>query len=128
MKTLLFTLLSFVALTATVSGLLIISQPDGSVLHLPLSLLKGTPFDNYLVPGIILAAIVGGANLVAVFFNMQSHPSRYTWAMFGGMITCGWIVIQVLLINTFFWLQFIYIAAGLSTILIAYQLKGRWAV
>lgn len=128
MKTLLFTLISFVALTAIVSGLLIISQPDGSILHLPLSLLKGTPFNNFLIPGIILAAIVGGTNLVAVFFNMQLHPARYTWAMFGGIITCGWIVIQVLLINTFFWLQFIYIAAGLSTILIAYQLKGRWAV
>ena len=128
MKTFLFVLISFVALTAIVSGLLLISKPDGSILNLQQSVLNGTPFNNFLLPGIILASVVGGTNLLAVFFNMQSHPGRYTWAMAGGLMTCGWIVVQILLINTFYWLQFIYIAAGLSTILIAYQLKGKWAV
>lgn len=128
MKTFLFILISFVALTAIVSGLLLIDKPDGSILHLQLSVLSGTPFTNFLIPGIILASVVGGTNLMAVISNMQSHPRRYTWAMAGGLMTCGWIAVQILLINTFYWLQFVYIVTGLSTILIAYQLKGKWAV
>jgi len=127
MKTVLFILISFVAFTAIASGLLIISKPDGSILHLQLGVLSGTPFNNFLIPGIILVTIVGGTNLIAVFFSMQNHPGRYTWAIAGGLITYGWIVVQILLINTFYWLQFLYLAAGLSTLLVAYQLKGKWA-
>jgi len=106
MKTFLFILISFVTLTALVSGLVLISKPDGSILYLQLNVLTGTPFSNFLIPGIILASVVGGTNLTAVFLNMQSHPGRYTWAMAGGLMTCGWIVVQILLINTFFGCNF----------------------
>jgi hypothetical protein len=128
-KTLLFILLSFIAVTAFVSGLLIISSPDGGgILNLQLSLLKNTPFKNFLVPGIILTVFVGITNLLAVFFNIQRHANRYNWAMAGGLMLCGWIIVQMILLNVTSWLQFIYLGTGLQVMLIAYQLKGKWAV
>lgn len=128
MKPLLFILISFIAVTSTLSGLLMISRPDGEILNLPINLLEGTPFKNFLIPGILLTTIVGGVNLLAVFFNMQRHPNRYNWAISGGVAITGWIIAQMILIRTIHWLHFIYLGIGLLIILIAYQLKGKWAV
>jgi hypothetical protein len=128
MKSLLFFLVSFIAITASVSGLLMISKPDGAILQLPAELLHDTPFKDFLVPGIVLAGVVGGINLLAVFFNLQRHPARYNWAIAGGVAIIGWILVQLLLINTFHPLQVLYMVAGVFTILIAWQLKGKWVV
>jgi hypothetical protein len=128
MKTILFILVSFIAITAALSGLVMISNPDGRLLNLPLSLLGNTPFRDYRIPGILLTIFVSGVNLVAVFFNLQRHPGRYNWAMAGGFTISLWIVVQLLLIQAAHWLHFIYLGIGLLIILIAYQLKGKWAV
>jgi hypothetical protein len=126
MRSLLFFLVSFIAVTSTLSGLVMISSPDGGILNLSLILLEGTPFKNFLVPGILLTMIVGGVNLLAVFFNIQRHPNRYNWAMAGGIMVSGWIITQIILIHTLHWLHFVYLGIGLFIILAAYQLKGKW--
>jgi hypothetical protein len=118
----------FTAFTSTISGVLMIGKPDGSLLQLPLSMLQETPFPNFLVPGILLTTLVGGVNLVAVYFNIQRLPARYSWAMAGGCMICGWIIVQVLLINSIHWLHAIYFCIGLMIVLTAYELKGKWAV
>ena len=105
-----------------------ISNPDGSILNLSPGLLQGTPFKNYLVPGILLTVIVGGSNLLAVIYNIQRHPNRCNWAMASGLIISGWIIVQMILINAVHWLHFIYLSIGLLIMLMAYQLKGKWAV
>jgi hypothetical protein len=128
MKTILFILVSFTGLTATVTGLLMISKPDGSILHLSLSLLDPAPFKNYLLPGILLTTVVGLVNLMAVFLNIQRHPKRYNWALAGGFMISLWMLVQLLLIHAAHWVHFIYLSIGIFIILIAYQLKGKWAV
>jgi uncharacterized membrane protein len=128
MRSILFILVSFIAVTSTLSGLLMISSPDGGMLHLPLSLLYRTPFKNFLVPGILLTVFVGSVNLLAVFYNMQRDPKRYKWATAGGVMITGWIIAQILIIQSAHWLHFLYLGIGILIILIAYQLKGKWAV
>ncbi len=128
MKTLLFILISFVAITSIISGLILISNPDGSIMNIPLSLLKETPFENFRTPGILLTVFVGSINLIALYYNLQRHPNRYNWAMAGGTFISGWIIVEMIFLNTVHWLYFIYLGIGLLIILIAYQLKGKWAV
>ncbi|MBL7745279.1 MAG: hypothetical protein JNN00_17525 [Chitinophagaceae bacterium] len=128
MRSLLFILVAFIGATATVSGLLMIAEPGGRILNLPLSLLDTTPFTDFLIPGILLTLLVGVINLLAVFFNLQRHPSRYNWAMVGGIMITGWIIVQMILIQAAHWLHFIYLGIGILIILIAWQLKGKWAV
>jgi hypothetical protein len=128
MKTLLFMLICLIALTAIFSGLMMVSSPDGKTMSLPLALLNGTPFKNFFIPGLLLATIVGGINLLAAFYNIRRHPNRYNWAAAGGVTICGWIILQMIIIQTIHWLHFIYLGIGLLIILIAYQLKGKWAV
>jgi hypothetical protein len=128
MKVLLFLLISFIAVTATLTGLLLISHPDGALLNLPLSLLEGTFFKSYLIPGFLLAIIVGGVNLLAVFYNLKKDRSRYDWAMAGGFVVSGWVAIHLLIIHTAHWLPIFYFGIGVIIFLLAYQLKGKWIV
>ncbi|GAB2824401.1 hypothetical protein [Ferruginibacter profundus] len=128
MKMLLLILLGFIAFTALASGVIIINHPDGGAMQLQLNVLDSTPFKNFLIPGIILTTVVGCTNLLAFIFCFTKYPTRYNWAIAAGIMICGWIIVQMLLINTMHWLQFVYLGAGLLVILIAYQLKGKWAV
>ncbi len=125
MKLFLFILLSFISITAILSGLMMIGYPDGSALSLSAGLLEGTPFKNYIVPGILLVIFVGIINLLAVFYNMKRDPKRYTWALAGGIMICGWIITQMILIHSFHWLHIVYMAMGIVVILISFQLKGK---
>ncbi len=127
MKLLLFLLTAFVALTAILSGALLVSYPDGSLLNLSVELLKETPFKNFLVPGILLTVVVGGINLVAVILNMQTHPLRYNWAIAGAIVIICWILFQMFFSLTH-WLHVAYLIIGIVMILLAWQLKGKWAV
>lgn len=45
---------------ALLGGGLLAARPDGSLLHADLSALAGSPFHDYRVPGVLLAALVGG--------------------------------------------------------------------
>jgi hypothetical protein len=128
MKTILFVLVAFVAVTAVLSGLIMIIHPEGDALNVPVSLLESAPFNNYVVPGLLLTITVGGPNLLALFFMMQRKADRYNWAMAGGFMISLWILTQFLFIRVAHGLQFVYLGTGLLIILIAYQLKGKWAV
>ena len=128
MKSLLFLLISFIAVTSVLSGLLMISNPDGGILNLPLVLLNGTPFKNFLIPGILLTTIVGGVNLLAVFHNIQRHDNHYNWAIAGGIMISGWIIGQMIIIQAAHWMHFLFLGVGILIILLAYQLKGKWAL
>ncbi len=127
MKTILFLLVSFTALTALSSGIMMIYDPSGSFFQMSESLLSGTPFKNFLVPGIVLALIVGGTNLAAVVLNLMRNKNRYNWAIAAGVMISGWIVVQMIMISAFSWLQLLYLVIGILTILLAYQLEGKWA-
>lgn len=125
MKTLLFVLSGFIGITSILSGLLMITYPDGSPMNLSLTLLEGTPFKDFQIPGLILTAVVGGINLAAVLYNIQQHKNRYNWGIAGGVVICGWIIVQMILIHSVHWLHFVYLGAGVLAILACLQLKGK---
>jgi len=124
----LFILVSFVTVTAVPSGLILIAVPDGSTLKLSAELLDQTPFKDFRIPGILLAILVGGTNLIALFFQIKKSKSQTNWSIAGGILLCGWIIIQMILTGNFHWLQALYLFFGIFIILIAYQLKGKWIV
>ena len=100
--------------------------PNGAIIHLPLTILESTPFHDFTIPGILITA-VGVVNLVAVVTNMQRNANRYNWALAGGIMITGWVLGHIIMMP-FSWLQLLYLGVGMLTILIAYQLKGKWAV
>ncbi len=128
MRVFLLILLVFVGVTATVSGLMLMIRPDGSLMQMPADILLTSPFRNFLIPGIVLFAFVGLVNGMAAWLLIRRHPAQYDWAMVAGVMIGGWIVVQIIMIQSFSWLQFIYLGTGLLMVLAARQLKGKWLV
>lgn len=126
MRFLLFLLISFVALTAVPSGFLMMLQSKGNPLGLPLEILNATPFKNFFFPGLILA-IVGGVNLFGLFLLMDQNKRAYRFALLGGIVMTSWIIAQMILFQSYFWLQGIYLGVGISISLLSYQLMGKAA-
>jgi hypothetical protein len=128
MRALLIFLLFVVAVTAIPSGMMLVFEPDGSLLRMPLSILSSTPFHSFLIPGVVLSIVVGGLNAIALLMCLFKKPFQYRWAMAGGVVLVLWILAQLSMISGFHWLQLLYLGIGLITILTAYQLRGKWAV
>lgn len=126
MRKLLIAIVVLVALTANSSGLLMLTNPDGKLLGLPLALLEGSPFPDYFFPGILLVVVVGFSSLMALYFLTLKHRNQYNWGLLAGVLLTGWIVVQVLLIHSLHWLHVVYLLLGIAVSLVSLQLKGRW--
>jgi hypothetical protein len=78
--------MGFAALTAIISGVMLLASPDGSLLQLPLGVLSGTPFNSFTIPGIILLFVVGGSNLAAMIAIMYRHKMAYSFSLTAGLL------------------------------------------
>ena len=88
----LLALLLIQGLGGTAGGLALSLKPDGSIMHMPLSYLDGSPFADYLVPGLCLLLILGVAPLVA----MVALWLRKTWAWYLAFaIGCGLVIFEL---------------------------------
>lgn len=128
MRLALLILISFVALTALPSGLLLMYYADGSALGLSPDLLVATPFKSYFVPGLILALIVGGSSLMTLFLVMNQSPFSYRFALISGIFLVIYILAEFIIFPYHHWLQGLYLGAGLLIALASYQLLGKAAI
>jgi hypothetical protein len=108
-----------VGLTALGGGAaLIVGSLDASlatVLSPPVAYLDGSPFDSYLIPGILLAVVLGGVHLAAFVLVLRRHDRwilASAVAAFGALI---WIFVQMAFIP-FSVLQAFYFAFGLAVL------------
>lgn len=104
--------LLFNAFTAMGGGIALISGTGTP----PTDWLHSTPLDSYLIPGIVLLAIVGGSALAAAVALYQKNGRGYQLAILSGIIMLAWIIGEILVIQVFSWLQVLYIITGLICI------------
>jgi hypothetical protein len=118
---------AFVALTAVVGGAaLVIGSLDAefsTIVNPPLEYLAGSPFDSHVIPGLILAVMVGGVHVAAFVLLERSRPSALFAAAAGGYAVLIWIFVQMLFIP-FSVLQAVYFAAGLAELGLVLLLLG----
>ncbi|WP_295124208.1 hypothetical protein [uncultured Leifsonia sp.] len=77
------------------------------------SYLGGSPFTSFIVPGLVLAVIVGGTHLLASLLVGRGSPSGAFATAVAGFGLLIWIFVQMMFIP-FSVLQAIYFAAGLA--------------
>jgi hypothetical protein len=107
-------LVSIEAAAALFGGYSLIKDPSGEQIKLPLSLLNGTIFGNYLIPGIILFLVLGVVPLSLIyplyfkprlkFFNKLNIYTRYHWAwtytLYFSIVHIIWINLQMMILGT----------------------------
>jgi hypothetical protein len=94
-----FAFLMLLGLGALAGGIALVAKPDGSVMHFETGLLAGSPFTDFLVPGLILGGLFGIGSFVVAALGL----ARVRLAPFLAFaIGCGqmiWIVIQLAIIK-----------------------------
>jgi hypothetical protein len=127
---LLILLLFVLGINGMTGGLLLMLKPNGSLIKMDINWLSGSPFINFLIPGILLFVFNGVIPLLTfagMVFRFDSkllnflniYPDihwAWSYSLYCGIITIIWITIQLLL-TQYFWLQPIIIFMGLGIII-----------
>lgn len=130
---LLWLLLLFQTLSGLYGGIVLIADPTGGILHMPLEPLEGTPFSDYLVPGIVLFLLLGvlpavllyalpvqpawpGAGILNAYHDMYW---AWTYALYVGIILVIWMDVQIFFIGYGHAIQTVYAAVGIGIVIAA---------
>lgn len=124
MKLALLILLAFTGVTSVSCGAMMALEPTGSLLLLDLHWLQHTSFENFSIPGLILL-VVGAVHLFAWYGVRANRKNGLWWAVVAGSSIIGYEVVQMILLQMTYWLQYSYIALGFFTVLAALQLKHK---
>ena len=87
---------------ALYGGFMLIADPSGSILQMPLSYLEHSPFVDYLIPGIVLFIVNGIFSFVAIAALFLKTQRYSLFVMFQGILLSGWIVVQMILLKMFY--------------------------
>lgn len=120
---------ALLAVCAVPVGIMLVVGPDGHLLSSSTALLvDGLPFASYLLPGLILAGLLGGGALF-VLVAQVSHARLAAWATSAlGVLVIGWIVVQLAMIHGVSVLHGVTAALGLGLVAIGAEVGGvrRW--
>lgn len=117
----------FLAIGALFGGGVLIISPDGSIFSMPLSMLENSPFNNFLIPGLILFVGLGILPLITAIFLISQKPLKFAeklrlyrethWAwnssLYIGFILIIWITVELYIIQGVAFIHVFYIFLGL---------------
>lgn len=105
----------FQGVSGLFGGTALVIDPTGELLRMPISMLEGSPFENFLIPGLILLTILGVFPMV-VFYGLWKQ-SNWSWmgALMVSVALIIWIGVEIWMIGYHPEppLQFIYGLLGL---------------
>ena len=117
----------FAALTAIAGGIALAAGLEAA--RFPAGWLAGTPFSSYLLPGLILAAVVGGSAAVATIEAVRSSRTGGRASMTAGVLLLGWIVGEVVILtdeaDVISPAELVYLGVGLAMTVLGARLVGR---
>jgi hypothetical protein len=68
---------------------------------LPVAFLQGTPFRDYIIPGLILTVVVGGGMLLAAATQFIQREWAVLLSAAMGLILIGWEIVEVAIIDRY---------------------------
>ena len=123
-------LLGFLALGALGGGFTLIISPNGKLIGMPLSMLAQSPFNNFLVPGIILFVVLGvfpallivglikktASNLAEQFNFFTDIHWTWTYSIYIAFALIIWLQVQMIFLNAVGWLHTFYMFLAITII------------
>ena len=114
---------SFVAVGAIVGGSMLALRPDGPWLRTPLSMLRYSPFRDYLAPALVLLVVIGCGSMIAA--TLAAFGQR--WAPIASGVVAStlmvWMVAEMVMLH---WMHALYFALGAAILLEALRVFRRW--
>ena len=127
-------LLAFLGLSAIGGGGALIISPSGKLLGgLPLSILERSPFNSFLIPGIILFVVLGLVPGLLVFALLKKPTSilaerinffkdmHWSWlfSIYEAFALIIWILVETIYVQGVGWLQTFYMFFAIPIIFVA---------
>ena len=133
-RNILIFLLAFLGVSAIGGGGALIISPSGKLLGgLPLSILERSPFNNFLVPGIILFVVLGLFPCLLVFALLTKPTSQlaerinffkdmhwsWSFSIYLAFALIIWIQVETIYVQGVGWLQTFYMFFAIPLIFVA---------
>lgn len=109
------------AISATVAGIILMQRPDGSLIGINKSILKYSPFNDFLVPGIILFICNGLSSIFVVYKLIKNTKDASLYLLLQGLISIGWITIQSIMLKSFNMLHLTFGMIGILFLVAGYN-------
>ena len=94
-RTVSMVLLFFLGLSALPAAIVILSDPSGINIGMPLDLLDHTPFQDFLIPAILLGLFNGVMSLLFAILVLRKHPLQSWMILFQGATLAVWLTVEV---------------------------------
>ena len=116
--------MAFQGLSGIAGGFGLMADPTGASLRIPLEWLEGSPFTDYLLPGIVLFFVLGVIPLGVVYGLWKGKTWSRLAAVAVGAALCIWIAVEIAVIGyqTEPPLQLIYGIVGIAILLLSLSL------
>ena len=126
-------LLAFQAISALGGGSVILLDPTGVSIGFPPETLRGTPFPNFIIPGIILFFVLGVLPAILVYALLarplwpwanalniyRDRHWAWTYALYVGIMLIVWIDVQIWMVGYGMFIQTFYAFMGLAIVVAA---------
>jgi hypothetical protein len=113
----------FLGIGALFGGLQFILAPDGHLLGTPLSMLAGTPFHSFLVPGVLLFTFVGVGPIVAAAITARRSAIGPLAALAVGVTLMVWITVEMVImagLTSLFWAFYLVLGTAIAAVGLAW--------
>ncbi len=138
-RNILISLLAILGFGAIFGGGVLIISPSGGIFGMPLSLLKNSPFHNFLIPGIVLFTVLGIAPVGVAFAlaNKQRYSLpevlncygdmywAWTYSIYIAFALIIWIQVEMIYLQAVHWSHTLYMFLAIAIIFIALLPKVR---
>lgn len=91
--------LGFQGLSGLAGGLGLVGDPTGAALGLRLEWLDGSPFADYLIPGVFLLTVLGAAPLLTAHGVWRSRAWSWAASLLVGLSLLVWLGIQIAVVG-----------------------------
>ena len=122
---LLGSLQAVIGISAIAGGWTLFTDPTGAQMGFSTAQLAGSPFPNYLIPGLFLFLVNGVGSLIGATMSFRCQRHAGLTAMALGAIMMGWLGIQVMVIGAVHWLQPFMFGLGLLEAALGYLVYRR---
>ncbi len=130
---LLMFLIAFLGIGAIGGGGILIISPIGKLIGIPLSILKHSPFHNFLIPGIILFTVLGIAPCLLVYPLLKKPASKlfvklnvfydmhWSWSfcIYVAFALIIWIQAEMMYLQSVSWLHTFYMLYAILILIVA---------
>jgi hypothetical protein len=116
--------LALLGLGALGGGVFLVSSPDGSAMQWNVSMLAGSPFQDFTIPGLILGGLFGIGSFAVVGLGLAHARVAPFLAFASGVAQMIWISVELAVIGEFSFLHPVCFAIGL--VIAASAVRWGW--